>query len=572
MAKTKIKSVAYLGPAGSNSDLALRELIGPETAHACLSIAEIFSTVESGGAEAGLVPIDNLLHGPVVDTLDRLLEFKGRVHIDSGYIKEIKNALGILPQSGDIGSVKRVYSHPQPLQQCSKYLRANLSHAELVPCASTSGAAKLVKDQKMVDAAVIGAPQTLASEGFRIIENDISDRSGNKTRFLLIKRGGIVAAGGSKNTVPSKGSVTQFSVVPGKDRQGMLYDILSVISVKHRINLLSIHSRPDTKGGFVFHFDIEGHYADQAIADCFADLKAYCVDATGQTAEIIIFGSYERLPYQPTPFDRIGIIGGNGRMGRWFKKFFEDSGYQVLICDIDTKIGPKEIAAESDVIVLSLPMAAVPEAAEKLAPHLKPGQLVVENCSIKSAAIPHLLKILPEAVEVLGIHTMFASDVNSLGGENVVITSTERSGKRAAAFEDLFYKFGAKISHAGADEHDRVVAFVQGLVQFATIGIAEALRNSVAKESDLDVFSTPNFRNVFKTVLKVLGQDDQLIVDLQTKNKLGIHSRNRFLEAMIRLSSALNHGDEEAIIKSVKESREFLKASLATGKDIAVKN
>lgn len=569
MAAKKLKSVAYLGPAGSNSDLALRELIAPESSIPCLSIAEIFRVVEAGEAQAGLVPIDNLLHGPVVETLDQLLEYKGRVHIDSAYIKEIKNALGILPKAAGLSAARRVYSHPQPLQQCSKYLRANLASAELVPCASTSAAVKFVKEQNLVDAAVIGAPQTLAAEGFTVLENDISDQAGNKTRFLLIKSGGIKAASAKPHDAQAgkppkaKGSVTQFAVVPGKDRQGMLYDILSVISVTHRINLLSIHSRPDAKGGFVFHFDIEGYYGDKAIADCFADLERYCVDATGHTAEIIIFGSYQRLAYHPTPFDCIGIVGGHGKMGRWFSKFFEDSGFEVLINDLDTKLSLKDLAAKSDVIVLSLPMSAVPAVAKKLAPHLRSGQLVVENCSIKSAAIPHLLELLPPEVEVLGIHTMFAGDIASLSGENVVITRTARSGKRAAAFEDLLYKFGAKIAQAGADEHDRVVAFVQGLIQFAMVGIADALHNSIEKETDLEIFSTPNFRNVFKTVLKVISQDDELIVDLQTKNKLGIHARNRFLEAIVRLASALNHGDEAALVKSVEESREFLRKSLA---------
>ena len=562
----KLKSVAYLGPAGSNSELALRELLGPETAVACFSIAEVFRTVAGGEADAGLVPIDNLVHGPVTETLDQLLEHKGRVHIDAGFIKEIKNGLGILAAAGSkTAGIKRVYSHPQPLQQCAKYLRAHLGEAEMVPCASTSAAAKLVKEQALADAAVIGAPQTLAAEGFTLVENDISDVAGNKTRFVLIRKGPVnsgLSPAAANSSVINKRCVTLFSVVPGKDRQGMLYEILNVISVKHAINLLSIHSRPDTKGGFVFHFDIEGHWADQAISACFADLEKYCIDATGETAEIVIFGSYERLAYHPNPFDCIGIIGGSGKMGRWFRRFFESSGYEVLNYDLDTKLPLEELVRRADVLVLSLPMSAVPEIAKKLAPLLRPGQLVVENCSIKSAALPHLLELLPESVEVLGIHTMFAADIVSLNGENVIVTRTSRSGKRAAAFEDLLYKFGAKLSPAGADEHDQIVAFVQGLIQFAMVGIAEALHNSVPNEADLDLFSTPNFRNVFKSVLKVLGQDDQLIVDLQTKNRLGLHARNRFLEAVVRLSSALNHGDTAALIKSVESSREFLKRQI----------
>lgn len=567
--------VAFLGPRGTNSELALREFVASAEGIPCISIAEVFCSVASGMVNAGLVPIDNLVQGPITETLDLLLELVGKVYIESSYLWDVRNGLGILKSESNKdleNSITQIFSHAQPLRQCANYIRKNFPRAELIATASTAAALRTVKEGSLTHAAVIAPPQTLDSEGLKVIKEDISDVHGNKTRFILIKPGKLpendpnytVVAGeaGDKLRNISKSYVTSFVIKPGKDRQGLLYEILNVISIKNNINLVSIHSRPDTKGGFVFHLDIEGHKNDPPIRFCFEELERYCHEQTGQTAEIGIFGSYRRNSFHARGIERVAIIGGAGKMGAWFGKFLTDIGLEVRMNDIAGGEPLDRIVPSADLILISTPMSSIESVTNALVPFLRKDQLVVENCSVKNSSIPFLEKSLPKEVELLGIHTMFGGDLNSLHGENVIITRTARSGPKAQSFEDLLYKYGAKLHHASSGEHDKIAAVVQTALQLLLIAYGESLSNSLGSSEDLDLFSTPNFRSVFNSLIRVLRQDDQLIVDLQKLNSEGTHSRHSLLEALFRLCTACDRGDYDEILKSTKRTREFLRGIL----------
>ncbi|HQH27906.1 MAG TPA: prephenate dehydrogenase/arogenate dehydrogenase family protein, partial [Oligoflexia bacterium] len=471
--------IAFFGPRGSNTELALIEHLAPKQSTACHSIAEVFVKVAAGEVQWGFVPLENILQGPVAETLDLLLEYRDQVHISRGYLSEIIHCIGVLPANDPHSVCKQkiaqVYSHEQALRQCAKHLLKHYPDAELCPSPSTAAAVSFVKDKQLYDAAVIAPYSTLTANGFEILAENISDLTGNKTRFALLGRG---SAAELESEIPQPAAQggqgdTQFTtsivIDPGRDRQGILYEILEVISVKHRVNLSSIHSRPDSRGGFVFHLDLEGHISEEPIKDCLNALRQYCLDHTGQTAEIIICGSYPRTKFHSLPFNTVGIVGGGGAMGKWFNRFLSGAGLEVLVSEKSTGLSLKDLAQEADVILLSVPMSQAAAVGRELCPHLRPNQLLVENCSIKSCVLPLLLELCPKEVEVLGIHTMFGGDLPSLRGENVIITKTERSRKRAQAFEDLLYKYGAKTTYASIEEHDKRVAFLQALIHFTAL-------------------------------------------------------------------------------------------------------
>ena len=95
---------------------------------------------------------------------------------------------------------------------------------------------------------------------------------------------------------------------------------------------------------------------------------------------------------------------------------------------------------------------------------LRPGQLVVENCSVKDCSLDTILEDLPKGVECLAIHTMFGEKISSLTGENIVVTSTTSSGPLSDKLENLFEKRGAIVSRVSPDQHSEATALVQSLV------------------------------------------------------------------------------------------------------------
>lgn len=554
------ETFAFLGPAGTYTDLALKKYTSPSSSVACLSIAEVFDKVASGAVTAGFVPIENVIQGPITETLDSLLEHHRDIYVADGFIMEIRHALGVLNKKAkeDRALIRRVISHFQPMQQCSSYLQRILPEAERIYVESTAVAAKRVSTEKLMDAAVIGAKETLEQHSLLVLEDDISNIAGNKTRFVVIRRGSGDALPVSQKTPVAGEFITSIVVHPGRDRKGLLFELLKVISVEHGINILSIHSRPDKKGGFVFHLNLEGHRSEPEIAACLAALKRYLVQATGETAEFHILGTYQGRSFHPLPFETIGIVGGKGKMGSFFEKFFHAAGFNVLIADRDSGSSLKELA-NADVIILSVPMSATKGLVEQLVPYLRVGQLVVENCSIKASSLPHLLALVPAGVEVLGIHTMFGGDVPTMSEENIIITKTTSSAAKAQAFEDLLYKHGARISAADTAEHDATTSYVQTLIQFALLTVAEVMSGAAIDSKKLDIFSTPNSRRVFEAITKVLSQNDDLIRDLQLLNTNALRVRNRFLEVAVELAISLNNGDTAKLDESIRVSRKYFK-------------
>ena len=270
------KTFAYLGPKGTHSELALGQYSEESEGLECSSIAQIFEKVNCGEVDAGFIPTENIIQGPVTETLDSLLEFKGKVYIADSFVYSVVNCFGTYGSE-----VKQVLSHSQPLHQCSKYLDKNFPDAKRMPMASTSDAIRFVVDNDSKDAAVIGAKKSLEENGFKIVDENISNIKENKTRFIVIRKGNVLNSKLQSKEKVGEDYVTSIVVDPGKDRQGLLFELLEVISVKHGVNLLSIHSRPDLKGGFVFFLDLEGHASNDAVVQCLDDLKTHFLNETG---------------------------------------------------------------------------------------------------------------------------------------------------------------------------------------------------------------------------------------------------------------------------------------------------
>ncbi len=556
-AKSKPITAAFLGPIGSYTELALQKFSPPQEGLACRTFREVFTAVAGKQASYGFVPIENVIKGPITETLDLLYEFRGQVYVEHSFTMEIEHCLGVLPGTSakDLSSI---CSREQALEQCAEFLASRFPDAELLTARSTAAAAEQLSTGKTKGQGVIAARETLESCGLEVLEQGIADRKNNKTRFVLLRAGDISSVEATLPTDSRGEYVTHLIVDPGKDRQGLLYELLNVISVRHGANLMFVHSRPDPRGIFIFHLSLEGHVAEPNIRACIESLEEFCRTTTGETAQISVVGSFAQQPFVSPPFRSIGIVGGNGKMGRWFKSFFESAGIEVSVSDTDNGLTLSELVKQSEVILLSVPMSAGESVLAELLPLLQAGQLLVENCSIKSCLLPRMLEGVAPGVEVLGIHTMFADDVPSLRGENIVITRTARSGVLADAVENLFYKFGAKLSHLDGPEHDTLSAFFQSLFHATMIALAETMKESIDNREMLETFSTPNSRAVLNTMQRVLHQNEELLLDLQTLNAEYPNTRRIFLQILFRLFSSLNQGDSESFLTSVRESRKFL--------------
>ena len=265
--------VAYLGPEASYAHMASEEQFGSNAEFVPVeTIPQIFSAVESGQVEYGVVPVENSSQGSVAITLDLFIETN--LHIIAERSLEIRHCL--LSRATKRERLQRVLAHPQSLAQCQHWLATHLPGVPTQAASSNSRAAELVRSDPQ--AAAIAGRLAAARYRINIIDADIQDQAANYTRFAILSR--------TPQTGKPTGDDKTSLVLSVRDESGVLYQVLKPFA-DHSINLLRIESRP-LKGRpweYVFFIDIEGHASDRALADALREIEPRCMS-------VKVLGSY----------------------------------------------------------------------------------------------------------------------------------------------------------------------------------------------------------------------------------------------------------------------------------------
>lgn len=210
----------------------------------------------------------------------------------------------------------------------------------------------------------------------------------------------------------------------------------------------------------------------------------------------------------------IGIIGGRGQFGSWTRTVFERHGCSCIDSDIDTPLSNTDVAANSDLIVVSVPISATERVLREIAPVLTPEKSVVDLTSVKSPIVD-VLTSLPS--EVLSLHPMFSPKVSSLDGQTCVVCPI-RSGAYGAFVEYVLSSEGIALTRMTPDEHDRMMAVVQGITHFQAIAAAHCMMAlGVDLSKSLEVAS-PVYRLRLGMIGRVLSQDPKLYAEIQIYN------------------------------------------------------
>jgi prephenate dehydratase len=272
--------IAYLGPAGTFTEDALREA-APATDFEPLRTATIHDAilaVERGEAERALVPFENSIEGSVRGTLDTLAFDADAVTIVGEHDYAVRAHL-IAREQIDLEGLEAVLSHQQPLAQCARFLREQLPGVELRSVSSTAAAVRMVAESVRPWAA-IGSRAAADLYGCAILREGIQDETDNVTRFVWIAPAGTEASGGG-----SWKTALVFSEL-GEDHPGALVDALREFSDRE-INLTRIESRPMRQGlgRYMFFCDLEGRESDGPVAEAIAALRT-------KAESVRILGSY----------------------------------------------------------------------------------------------------------------------------------------------------------------------------------------------------------------------------------------------------------------------------------------
>jgi prephenate dehydratase len=265
--------VAYLGPPGTNTEVAAIRARPGDQHIPFATVTRAVRALENGEADYAVVAIENSLQGTITESVDLLIHDEG-IAIAGEIVLVIEHCLMGRPGASR-ESIRTVFSHPQSLGQCRRYLEAHFPGAQTEAALSNSEAVAVM--MKTPDSAAIAPARAAEIYGATIVERGIEDSKNNKTRFVVLARGGAEPTGHDKTSIA-------FAVA--HDRPGTLVSVLHEFADR-AINLTKIESRPSGEelGVYIFLVDIEGHREDPLVAQALAAVKE-------QADFFKVFGSY----------------------------------------------------------------------------------------------------------------------------------------------------------------------------------------------------------------------------------------------------------------------------------------
>ncbi|MDR1529821.1 MAG: prephenate dehydratase [Burkholderiales bacterium] len=253
-------SVAYLGPAGTFSELAVSRQFGifVDTI-SFASVEEVMRSVEKKQSDFAVVPIENSTEGAIGQTHDLMIDTTLTICAEV----KLRIQQNLIAQASSLETIKKVFSHPQSLAQCAQWLSRHLPNTQCVPVASNAEAARLASEEE--NTAAIAGENAAARYHLSIIASHIEDMPNNTTRFWVL---------GRDSPVPSGRDLTSL-VMSAPNQSGAMYTLLAPLA-KHSVSMTRLESRPARQGLWEYYFfvDIEGHCDDAPIKVALKELKA----------------------------------------------------------------------------------------------------------------------------------------------------------------------------------------------------------------------------------------------------------------------------------------------------------
>jgi chorismate mutase/prephenate dehydratase len=267
--------VAFLGPEGTFSHMACLEYFGRGFVGAPMQRMDaVFAAVEKRDCDLGIVPVENSVYGTVVQSLDLFVTHN--VHVQAEWFSRIR--LCLISKENSPTAVRRVYSHPQPLGQCSGWLKENLPHAEQISMESSVFAAERAAGE--AGAAAVCRPGMGERLNLNILASGIEDLPDNLTRFFVI--GSEPATERKAPAAPLKSSL--LFIIP--DKPGSLAGVLQSF-FQAGINLTKLESRPmrGESWKYIFFADLDCDISDPRYAGLLETLHCGCL-------QVRILGAY----------------------------------------------------------------------------------------------------------------------------------------------------------------------------------------------------------------------------------------------------------------------------------------
>ncbi len=250
----------------------------------------------------------------------------------------------------------------------------------------------------------------------------------------------------------------------------------------------------------------------------------------------------------------IGIIGGNGLMGNFFRNLFVQDGLNVLISDVNTQLTNIELTRRSNIVIVAVPIDKTVDVIEEISIEMTEEQLLMDITSIKTFPVEAMLK---SKADVIGMHPMFGPYIDSIERQTIILTPARDTKSWQEVIESYFTKKFVNIKLTTPEEHDKVMSLIQVLIHFNTIAIGATMSKLGYSIKETLEYTSPIYRMELFMVGSILGQSARLYGNIPMYNP---HTLDILLEhkyTIEKISKLILTKDLDGFINVFKEASEY---------------
>lgn len=265
------------------------------------------------------------------------------------------------------------------------------------------------------------------------------------------------------------------------------------------------------------------------------------------------------------------VVGGAGRMGRWFTGLLTTQGWDVGV--VDPHPGPDDLPHHpslgdadirgADLIVVATPLDRTADALHAIGT-LAPRGVVVDIASVKAPVIPALHALRDAGVRTTSLHPMFGPDTSLLSGRHVLVCDAGDADATAVA-RSLFSSTLADLVDVALPDHDRLVAWVLNASHAVNLAFGAALARAPVDADTLARLGSTTFDAQCRVTARVVAEDPDLYRTIQTSNPHGADALRVLADALDALRDAIDHGDADAFRALMRAGRDYLATQASWG-------
>ena len=256
----------------------------------CATFADVIAAVEEGEADYAVLPVENTTAGSINEVYDLLL--RTRLSIVGEEVYEVVHCMSAVADI-PLANVRRVYSHPQALAQCSNFL-ASLENCHVESFADTAESVKKVAEEQDLSQAAIASEEAALAHGLVILKRGIANQKENFTRFFILAPQAV--------RVDPRIKAKTSMVLATAHREGALARCLNTLS-DARLNMTKLESRPrpGTPWEYLFYLDLEGNIEDPSTQAAIEELKK-------ESTFLKVLGTYPALDREKATPSAVDLV------------------------------------------------------------------------------------------------------------------------------------------------------------------------------------------------------------------------------------------------------------------------